>query len=779
MLRFSMGWQSVKDRANGTEYEASARELVEKTEAQLKAIESFLQDTRQSAASDPRLSAIRSDVEASYNQARSTLDYLGQQDGANLSTFQRMGALASVSQGLNLVVNPDGQGGVTAIGDYQRALDVPNEEEAKALTDPAERQAYIDQRRQTFVGRVDEFTEEARLNARFAEASVEHLKSRADPTYTPDAARSFESIGAEGQAGQRMISLNRGRDAIVSLDPVDRDALSMYHSLDALKRTVPNSLNGMSPELRSEITEINMNVVARAYAGEYGPRFNLRPGQDRAITVGPESVNSPRMTYNLGTAAGVNYNPLNPFLTHDPTGTVNEASRLPGDALNYYTQFFSEGLTDQRDQAASRNTALMELMQRSGGERVPSAEIFTSLGLDPKGPDFAAPPAASARRIEESFSRLEGNVALLEQLVANPTGQDLQKTLADRNMTVDSLLMELKQNVGRNNFMPGIEHDTYQRMVDQANISGRVEALLGVPIEQSQNTRFDTSPVLQAMSRNFEHFHPPPQGQTPVPQTRDGANQLGEALSARGGAVIMDNHVRPESMSFLRASLPEIASRGTARILLENAGSNTGTAAGGLIVLNQQNPLQKFYETGDASHLQSLKSSFTAHLENIAERRALTPAEQVQLGQLRERDAETIRTIEEAYTQYGIKFEFLGGAQEGQVSDNFGLEARGVTSNFGWDRQIRDAAREVDNVIVFGGGGHFTEGLPGHNTGPMVLDESLGFPTFSAGDTQGLFKGDYHVDPGPGERWTSTPETPAPAAAPSAQPEIRTAPGLR
>lgn len=776
-----MGWQSIKDRANGTEYEASARELVEKTEAQLKAIESFLQDTQQSAASDPQLYAIRSNIEASYNQARSTLDYLGQQDGANLSTFQRMGAVASVSQGLSLVVNPDdSQSGVTAIADYQRALDVPNEEEAKALTNPSERQAYIDQRRQTFAARVGEFTEEASLNARFAEASVEHLKSRADSSYTPDPARSFESIGAEGQAGQRMISLNRGRDAVVSLDPVDRDALSMYGALDALKRTVPNSLNSMSPEQIREITEINMNVVARAYAGEYGPSFNLRPGRDRAILVGPESMNSPRMTYDLGTSAGVNYNPLNPFLTHDATGTVNEASRLPGNAQTYHTQFFSEGLSGQRDQTVARNTALIELMQRSGGERVPSSEIYRTLGLDPNGPNFAAPPAGSARQIQESFSRLEGNVALLEQLVANPTGQDFQKALAERNMTVDSLLMELKQEVGRNNFLPGIEHDTYKRMVDQANISGRVEALLGVPIEQSQNTRFETSPVLQAMSRNFEHFHPAPQGQTPVPQTRDGANQLGEALSTRGGAVIMDNHIRPESMSFLRASLPEIASRGTARILLENAGTNPGVSAGGLIVLNQGNPLQKFYETGDASHLQALKSSYTAHLENIAETRALTPAEQAQLGQLRERDAETIRTVEEAYTQYGIKFEFLGGPQEGQVSDNFGLEARGVTSNFGWDRQIREAAKEVDNVIIFGGGGHFTEGLPGHNTGRMVLDESLGYPTFSAGDTQGLFKGNYHVDPGPGERWTSTPQTAAPPSpSPSAEFEMRTAPGLK
>lgn len=779
MLRFSMGWQSVKDRANGTEYEASARELVEKTEAQLRAIESFLEETRQNAASDPRLSAIRADIEASYNQARQSLDHLGEHNTGNLNTFQRMGAVASVSQGLSLVVDPDGRSGVTAISDYQRALDVPNEEEAKALTDPAEHQAYIDRRRTTFANRVDEYTGEARLNARFAEASVEHLRSRADPSYTPDPARSFESIGAEGPAGQRMISLNRAQGAVVSLDPVDRDALVMYRSLDALKRTAPDSLNNMSPDLRSEIAEINMNVVARAYAGEYGPAFNLRPGQNTAIQAGPGGEEARRMAFSVGSAAGVNYNPLNPFMSHDASGTVKEEARLPGNAYNYYTQFFSEGLTRQGGQSDQRNAALMELVQRGGGERMPSAEIYRSLGLDPKGPDFSAPPAATNRRIQEDFARLEGSVALLEQLVANPTGQDFQKTLADRDMTVDSLMMDLKRNVGRNNYPPGIERDTYQRMIDQANIGGRVEALLGVPIEQSQNTRFNTSPALQAMSRNFEHFRPVPQGQTPVPQTRDGANQLGEALGARGGAVIMDNHVRPESMRFLRDSLPEIASRGSARILLENAGNGGGVQAGGLVLLNQQNPLEKFYETGDASHLQALKSSYTAHLENIAETRALSPAEQTLLTQLRERDAETVRTIEEAYTQYGIKFEFLGGGQEGRVSDDFGLEARGVTSNFSWDRQIREAAKEVDNVIVFGGGGHFTEGLPGHNSGRMVLDESLGYPTFSAGDTQGLFRGDYHVDPGPGDRWTSTPETAAPAAAPSAQPELRSAPGPR
>lgn len=781
MLRFFMGWQSVVDRAKGTEYEASSKEIVQKLETQLQGIESFLRESQQSAATDPHLAAMRSEIETSYNQARSTLDYLGQQDGANLSTFQRMGATASVSRGLEAVHNPESDSYRTAVRQYELAVTAPDSEAARDAPDPATRQTVVDQYRQNLAAQTHAFTDAAIAEMRFTEASVEHLKSRADPSYTPDASRSFESVAAQGSYGENIVKLNKATGGVVSLEPVDRDALAMYGFLDSLKRTTPNSLDAMSPALRDEIAEINMNVVGRAYAGEYGPNFNLQPGQDNILQVGPGSENAQRLDASLGKAAGVTYNPLDPAARTDAGGDATQDNKMPGNAYSHYTEFVSEGTRGQGDQMAQRNTALMELMQRSGGERVPSAEIYRTLGLDPKGPDFAAPPAGSVSRMQEDLARLEGNVALLEQLVANPTGQDFQKALADRDTTVDGLLMDLKKNVRKNEYPPGIQHDTYQRMLDEANIGGRVEALLGVPIEQSYNTRFNTSPALQAMSRNFEHFHPTPQGQTPVPQTRDGANQLGEALSARHGAVIMDNHVRPESMRFLRDSLPEIASRGTARILLENTDNSRVVNNGAVDMANQQNPLEKFYETGDASHLQALKSSYTAHLENIAERRALSPAEQAQLGQLRERDAETIQTIEEAYTQHGIKFEFLGGGQEGRVSENFGLEARGVTSNFGWDRQIRDAAREVDNVIVFGGGGHFTEGLPGHNTGRMVLDESLGFPTFSAGDTQGLFKGDYHVDPGPGDRWTSAPNaaTPGPSPAPAAQPEIRTAPGLR
>lgn len=777
-----MGWQSVSDRAVGTEYEASSKELVQKVETQLQAIERFLEESRQSAASDPHLGAMRADIEKTYNQARQSLAYLGEESNTGqISTFQQMGGVASVSQGLLLVVDPSDNRGTTAIKDYERALNVPNEDEAKAITDPDALKAYISERRTGFANRVDEYTTEASLNARLSEASTEHLKSRANPAYTPDPARSFEAIAGEGAAGRRMVSLNSGSGSIVSLDPVDKDALAMYGALDALKRTAPSSLDTMSPELGNEIAEINMNVVGRAHIGKYGDTFKMRPGQDETIQSGPQNVDPRAMVYSVGRTAGVTFNPLDPTMNYNAMGDIIEGSKMPGNTYNHYSQFFSEGMSAQGDHTAQRGTALMELMQRSGGERVPSSEIYQTLGLDPKGPNFSATPASTSRRIEENIRDIDSKVALLEQVVANPTGADIQKTLAERNMTVDSLLVDLKENVGRNPYQGTTDAEAYQKSYDAANIDRRVEALLGVPIDQSQNTRFNSSPALQALSRNFEHFHQTPPNQTSVPQTRDGANQLGEALEARGGAIVMDNHLRPEAVNFLRDSLPEIASRGSAKILIENADNTRTVEAGALVVLNQNNPLEQYYATGDASHLQGLKSSYTAHLENIAERRALTPAEQIQLGQLRERDAATISLIEEAYTQHGIKCEFLGGPQEGKVMENYGLEARGVSTDFGWDQQIRAARKEVDHVIVFGGGNHFAEDLSGRvSSGRKLLDESLGYPTFSAGDTQGRFKGNYHVDPGSGDRWVSTPETPAaPKPSPTAEFELRAAPGMK
>lgn len=777
-----MGWQSVSDRAVGTEYEASSKELVQKVETQLQAIERFLEESRQSAVSDPHLGAMRADIEKTYNQARQTLAYLGDPSNtAQISTFQQMGGLASVSEGLSRVVSPDDMQGRTAINDYKRALDVPNEDEAKAITDPEALKAYISERRTAFANRVDEFTTEASLNARFAEASTEHLKSRANPAYTPDPARSFEAIAGEGAAGKRMVSLNNRSGSVVSLDPVDKDALAMYGALDALKRTAPSSLDTISPALRDEIAEINMNVVGRAYAGKYGPTFALQSGQDKIIEAGPDNINNPRTAYAIGRSAGGTYNPLDPIMKHNAQGDVTPENKMPGNTYNQYSQFATQGLSAQNDQLPERNAALLDRMQSSGGERVPSADIYKSLGLNPSGPDFSAPPIETSRRIQETISDLDSKVSLLEQVVANPTGADIQKILAERGMTVDSLLVDLKKQVGQNPYQGTANAEAFQRSYDAANIDRRVESLLGVPIDQSQNTRFNTSPALQALSRNFEHFHPTPPNQPSVPQTRDGANQLGEALEARGGAIVMDNHLRPEAVNFLRDSLPEIASRGSAKILIENADNTRTVEADGLVMLNQNNPLEQYYATGDASHLQGLKSSYTAHLENIAERRALTPAEQIQLGQLRERDAATISLIEEAYTQHGIKCEFLGGPQEGKVMENYGLEARGVSTDFGWDQQIRDARKEVDNVIVFGGGNHFAEDLTGRvSSGRKLLDESLGYPTFSAGDTQGRFKGNYHVDPGSGDRWISTPETPtAPKPSPTAEFELRAAPGMK
>lgn len=775
-----MGWQSVVDRAKGTEYEASSSQLVQKLETQLQAIESFLQESRQSAATDPALAAMRGKIEESYNQAQATLAYLGQDDNMDrLSTFQNMGAIASVSYGLDLVVDPNDRGGITAIKDYERAVDVPNEDGAKELTGDEERAAYIAERRSRFAARIDEFTHESVLKSQMSEASAEHWKARADANYTPDSNRSFQAIAADGVAGERLASLNRSPGHIVSLKPADRDALAMYNALDSLRQTVPYSLSTMSPELRDEVANINMNVIARAYAGEYGETFKLRPGTDRDIHAGAGNFEPGRMDFDIGRMAGVTSNPLQPYFMYDVQGGLKDEYAMPGRTQDYYAEFFNEGLPRDDNALSAASGEMLRRVENSGGERIPSEQIYAAMGLNESGPDFSGPSASTDRRIHEDIARIESNVALLEELVAAPTAKDFQQTLTEHNTSIDAVMMSLKENIGNNRYGADIAGQTYQRLYDNANFDQRVEALLGVPIRQSQTMRYESSPLLQALSRNFETFHPTPAGQTAIPEMRDGTTQLGEALAARHGAVLLDNHAKIDSTQFLHDSLPEIASRGSAKILIENAGNmSVTTGAGGLIVFGQKDPIEQYYEDGNAEHLRGLKSSFTDQLERIAQTRDLTPAEQAQLTELQQRDALFAQTIEEAYTQYGIRFEFYGGGLENRIADNFGLETRAVTTNYDWDNQFRQAAQGVDNLIILGGGAHFVDNTPGINSGRMVLDESLGYPTFAAGNTEGLFHGDYNVTPSAtvDGRWTSSTEPPAPATTHDPRPDLKAEP---
>ena len=173
-----------------------------------------------------------------------------------------------------------------------------------------------------------------------------------------------------------------------------------------------------------------------------------------------------------------------------------------------------------------------------------------------------------------------------------------------------------------------------------------------------------------------------------------------------------------------------------------------------MVFLGQNDPIEEFYESGDPAVLEGLKNGYALRLERIAEIRDLTPEEQSTLDELHVRDELERKLIEEAYTQHGIEFQFFGGGIEGRFADEFGMDARLIASNFGWDEQIRAAGRGVDNVIVWGGGAHFVDDLVG-DRGDMVLDESLGYPTFSLANPGALLRdaGDYNLAPSEGGRW--------------------------
>jgi len=327
-------------------------------------------------------------------------------------------------------------------------------------------------------------------------------------------------------------------------------------------------------------------------------------------------------------------------------------------------------------------------------------------------------------------------------------------------------------------------------MYEESNFDGRVEALLGVPLDKSRSMTYEGSPLLQAFEINFHTFHPPKLNASEVPSVRDGTSQLGAALSERGGAVIIDDHYESEPMQFMYDSLAEIASHGPVTILLENSGGFR--PEGGLIDLTRTyDPLEIFYETGDPSALDQYASF---RLVELSERNEITqlldrqesglseedqarlsllqkryptsnpedtrlsPDEETKLTELEDRQALFKKMIVEGYNEHGIQFQFFGGKQEENFDKEFGFEARMVTTNIGWDQKFENASEGYDNVVIFGGGAHFVEGLGGVDHGKMGLDENRGYPKFSLANPGGLLRGqgDYNLAPTESGRWVQT-----------------------
>lgn len=757
-----MSWKNaLTGVTEGTVYAPSSQELTATLDAQLGAIESFLQESESAAKTDPHLTEIRQNAQDAYQQAQSTLSYIGEQDMGQIGAFNALGAVANVSYGLNLIVSPEDSRSIDVINDFTRASNVPMEDKAPKISlegagrehQEFARSFYIGTRRGSFEDRTEAFSQESITLSKFAEASLERAKAANDPSYQVDPARSFDALAQSGENGQRMVTLNGfGGDKKISLDPVDQDAIALYGSLDALRKMSPDLLKDIPPDIQHQISETNMNVVARAFSGKYGNDFSIEGSSMERNSISLDNLEPWEAASALVTRSAAMINPLNSFMAHNSSGDLESEFLMPNRAAEYYEQYLTAGLPKNDEEVLA---TLQGLVTDSNGERIPSADIYAALGMDPQGPDFSKPPLRELEEIDTKFTSLEETVGLLENLVADPTGQNIKDALAAQGLTIDRALMKLKENVGENPFSQDMERDAYQALYDDARIDERVEKLLGVPIENSRQMEYGSSPLMQALSTNFNHFYPPQQGAA-IPSAPDGTGQLGAALAQRGGAIILDHHGKADPIEFMRDSLPAIAAQGSAVIMIENATNWSTSNVGGLLLLNQKNNLELYYETGDAAHLDGLRDAETVRLEQLQKNGTLDAAGQADLAERLDRETAFKDLITTAYEDHGIKAQFYGGGLENAVSDNFGYGMRAVTTNFNWHGQIEKAAQGTDQVIILGGGGHFFENESVLRSGEMGLDESFGFPTFAIGDTEGLFKGEYNISPGAGGSWETT-----------------------
>lgn len=103
-----MSWQSITEITEGSQYADAADKVVNRIESQLSALETFLVETEELAATDPNLAKMRADVEALYNDTVSTLEGISQEDLEGAGNFYAVGALSQISTGLQLTIDiPD------------------------------------------------------------------------------------------------------------------------------------------------------------------------------------------------------------------------------------------------------------------------------------------------------------------------------------------------------------------------------------------------------------------------------------------------------------------------------------------------------------------------------------------------------------------------------------------------------------------------------------------------------------------------------------------------
>lgn len=789
-----MSWRSIAEITEGTASATAAQTVVSRLDSQLTALETFLAETEEVAATDPNLAKMRADVEASYNDTVATLDQISREDLEGAGNFYAVGALSQISTALNLTIDiPDPKQGGGTVANFYRSAEVQNSEEALAIEDEAERAAYVQDRRERWADSevLQSYLDVSPASNAFALATLDAARAQNDPTYTPNPERSFDGIAAMGEEAHKMMRVNLFGEA--ATDPIDIEANMLYRTIEAYRFSDVSDNPGelMSPEMQEDLQEINMNVMARALNGEYGDEIRITGEiENRNQPKNVEDIDPREAMRAFSNRTGTTFNPFNGIFARDVQGGIKSGFALPQD--DHIGEFIMGDFRQEQGEYPDRLARISELVENADGQRIPIEDIYAAMDRDPAGPNLNEPTPRTMSRIEGDIGRIEERISMLEQLVADPQAQNIQDVLEEHDTSIESLMLGIKRDMERGGrYDAGLDADTYNRLYEEGNFDARMEALLGVPLEQSRNMTLDGSPLLQAMEQNFHTFHPPNPNAAEVPEMRDGTSQLGAALSERGGAVILDEHSQAEPLQFMYDSLPEIASHGSTIVLIENAGDFV--PGGGLVDLSQtHDPIKRFYETGDPSHLDqhgnqilvrlserqeitSLLDKQEAGLSEAEQERLsqlqtryrtqdpevtrLSPEEETRLAELQDRQELFKNMIVEGYEEHGIQFQFFGGRQEGDFSDEFGMAARIVTTNIGWDQKFENASEGYDNVIIFGGGAHFVEGVvPGFNVGQTGLDESLGYPTFSLSNPDGLLRGqgDYNLAPTEDGRWVPT-----------------------
>lgn len=758
-----MPWQSITEATKDTPYAGSAAQLVAYVESQMAAVQTFLDETPR--PDHPYLLPMYTGIKTAHKQAQEALDYIGEQDMETIDAFHTMGAIAQVGTGLRLLGGKSGGVETTPIPSYERAVGTL-EENSDDLTEDARKKLNF--RKQNLAERVGEYTKEAALIARASVISLEHEKTRLNPDYAPR--DTYEAMAQESEEGRRLVGRHMRHGEDRKFDPVDKDAVSTYRALYSLKVTSPETLKALPSERQADIAELNLNTVSRAFAGEYGEQFSLGYTSSSKVHLasGSPAKNDMKFGRALYQYAGGMVNPVDvPYGSHNTDGKLMPNVMLPDH--DHYSDFLRSGIPHPRREPEAfqeKMAGLRELALERNGQRIPAADIYNKLELDPNGPDFDLPPAMVMRDIQRKFRRLEDTLATLESVADDPAAQNFQEVLAEKDRSLDGLLMQLKEEVGHNPYHGVKAQLAYSNLYEEANIDARVEALLGVPIDRSHEMTFADSPLLQALSKNFETFHPAkpivspdnpehnPDFESilargfvpPVPQASDGTTQLGQILAARGGAVVVDCHDRIEPVQFLHDSLSEIAEHAQL-IKLENAADWTRQESGAVVLLGQKSMLEKYYESGDPKKLAGMRSGYN------------TP----------ERDALLRETVIKAYEEHGIKFGFFGGHLEQEIMNNFGLDARLITTNFNWDQQLGKTLASGEGIVIFGGGLHFLD----QKSGSMPLDEFLGMPTVSVAEPDARFKGDYDISK-QGKEWSvdRAPESEANAGAATNLPKV-------